>query len=65
MFYKLHNMLGCLRFFFPGTVCSFKTLEITVVNRRCSQDLHAARRTAVVNGLASNFRFWKYVNSMP
>lgn len=65
MFYKLHSMLGwwyigkvgwASQVFFPGTVCNHKSLEITVVNDGCGQDLHAALRTAVVSGPASNFR---------
>lgn len=59
MFYKLHKMLG----WWGGRLRSFSlvlsgisSLEITVVNHRCSQDLQAAAcRTAVVNSLASNF----------
>lgn len=43
-------------FFFHGTVCNCKSLEIAVIDHRCGHDLHAARRTAVVNDLASNFR---------
>lgn len=47
-----------------GFFCNCRSLKIAVVNHRWSQDLHAARRTAVLNGLASNFRTWKYVSYM-